>query len=86
MVVLNSDVTIETRTGIVLSSVPIASPLGETFGGINDAFDPRVLFDRARQPLDHFSSGANAESATAYILVGSIADQRPNPWPGISTK
>jgi hypothetical protein len=45
MVVLNSNVTIETRTGIVLRSVPIAS-FWSSLGGINEAFDPRVLFDR----------------------------------------
>ncbi len=68
MVVLNSDVTIETRTGIVLSSVPIAS-FWASLGGINDAFDPRVLFDRDANRWI-ISSGANAESATAYVLVG----------------
>ena len=43
--VLNSNVTIETRTGFVLSSIPIAS-FWSSLGGINEAFDPRVLFDR----------------------------------------
>ena len=47
MAVLNSNVTIETRTGIVLSSIPIAS-FWSSLGGINEAFDPRVLFDRVR--------------------------------------
>ena len=65
---LNSDVTIETRTGVVLSSEPIAS-FWASLGGINEAFDPRVLFDRDASRWI-ISSGANAASATAYILVG----------------
>jgi hypothetical protein len=68
MVVLNSNVTIETRTGTVLSSVPIAS-FWSSLGGINEAFDPRVLFDRYANRWI-VSSAANAVSASAYILVG----------------
>ncbi|MGA9725041.1 MAG: hypothetical protein WBQ86_21475, partial [Candidatus Binatus sp.] len=68
MAVLNSNVTIETRTGVVLSSVPIAS-FWSSLGGINEAFDPRVLFDRYANRWI-ISAGANAASATAYILVG----------------
>ena len=68
MVVLNSNITIETRTGIVVSSIPIAS-FWASLGGINEAFDPRVLFDRYADRWI-ISAGANADSATAYILVG----------------
>jgi hypothetical protein len=68
MVVLNSSVTIETRAGIVLSSVPIAS-FWSSLGGINDAYDSRVLFDRDANRWI-ISSGSNAESPTAYILIG----------------
>lgn len=68
MAVLNSNVTIETRSGVILSSVRIAS-FWASLGGINEAFDPRVLFDR---DADRWiiSAGANAASATAYILIG----------------
>jgi hypothetical protein len=68
MVVLNSNVTIETRTGAVLSSVPIAS-FWSSLGGINDAYDSRVLFDRDANRWI-ISSGSNAVSPTAYILIG----------------
>lgn len=68
MVVLNSNVMIETRTGVAVSSVPIAS-FWSSPGGVNEAFDPRVLFDRYANRWI-ISSGANAASATAYILVG----------------
>jgi hypothetical protein len=68
MVVLNSNVTIETRTGTVLSSVPIAS-FWSSLGGINEAFDPRVLFDRYANRWI-VSAAANAVSASSYILVG----------------
>jgi len=68
MAVLNSNVTIETRTGVVLSSVSIAS-FWSSLGGINEVFDPRVLFDRYANRWI-ISSGANAASATAYVLVG----------------
>ncbi len=68
MAVLNSNVTIETRTGVVLSSIPIAS-FWSSLGGINEAFDPRVLFD-AYAGRWIISSGANAASPTAYVLIG----------------
>jgi len=68
MAVLNSNVTIETRTGVVLSSIPIAS-FWSSLGGINEAFDPRVLFDRNADRWI-ISAGANAASPTAYILIG----------------
>jgi hypothetical protein len=68
MAVLNSNVTIETRTGIVLSSIPIAS-FWSSLGGINEAFDPRVLFDRYADRWI-ISAGANAASPTAYVLIG----------------
>ena len=68
MTTLNSNVTIESRTGTVLSSVPIAS-FWSSLGGINDAFDPRVLFD-AYANRWIISSAANGDTATAYILVG----------------
>jgi hypothetical protein len=68
MTVLNSNVTIETRTGVVLSSIPIAS-FWSSLGGINEAFDPRVLFD-AYANRWIISSGANAASPTAYVLIG----------------
>ncbi len=68
MAVLNSNVTIETRTGVVLSSIPIAS-FWSSLGGINEAFDPRVLFDRYADRWI-ISAGANAASPTAYILIG----------------
>jgi hypothetical protein len=68
MVVLNSTVTIETRKGVVVSSVPIAT-FWSSLGGINEAFDPRVLFDRFANRWI-ISSGANAASPTAYILIG----------------
>ncbi len=67
MAVLNSNVTIETRTGVVLSSVPIASFWSSL--GINWAFDPRVLFDRYSDRWI-ISAGANAASPTACILIG----------------
>jgi hypothetical protein len=67
MAVLNSNVTIQTRTGTVLSSVPIAS-FWSSLGGINEAFDPRVLFDRYANRWI-VSAAANAVSASAYILV-----------------
>ncbi len=68
MAVLNSNVTIETRTGVVLSSIPIAS-FWSSLDGINEAFDPRVLFDRYADRWI-ISAGANAASPTAYILIG----------------
>ncbi|MGC2275358.1 MAG: hypothetical protein WA571_05040 [Candidatus Binatus sp.] len=68
MAVLNSNVTIETRTGVVVSSEPIAS-FWASLGGINEAFDPRVLFDRDAGRWI-ISAGANAASATAYVLIG----------------
>ena len=68
MAVLNSNVTIETRTGVVLSSIPIAS-FWSSLGGINEAFDPRVLFDKYADRWI-ISAGANAASPTAYILIG----------------
>ena len=68
MAVLNSNVTIETRTGVVLSSIPIAS-FWSSLGGISEAFDPRVLFD-AYANRWIISAGANAASPTAYILIG----------------
>ena len=68
MVVLNSNVTIETRTGTVVSSVPIAS-FWSSLGGINEAFDPRVLFDRYASRWI-VSAAANAVSASSYILIG----------------
>jgi hypothetical protein len=68
MVALNSNITIETRTGVVLSSVPAAS-FWSSLGGINEAFDPRVLFDKYANRWI-MSAGANAASPTAYILIG----------------
>jgi hypothetical protein len=68
MAVLNSNVTIETRTGVVLSSEPIAA-FWSSLGGINEAFDSRVLFDRYADRWI-ISAGANAASATAYVLIG----------------
>ena len=68
MAVLNSNVTIETRTGVVLSSIPIAS-FWSSLGGINEAFDPRVLFDKYADRWI-ISAGANAASPTAYMLIG----------------
>lgn len=68
MAVLNSNVTIETRAGIILSSIPIAS-FWSSLGGINEAFDPRVLFD-AHSNRWIISAGANAASPTAYVLIG----------------
>ena len=68
MAVLNSNVTIETRTGVVISSIPIAS-FWSRLGGISEAFDPRVLFD-AYAGRWIISSGANAASPTAYVLIG----------------
>jgi hypothetical protein len=68
MAVLNSNVTIETRTGIVLSSIPIAS-FWSSLGGINEAFDPRVLFD-AHSNRWIISAGANAAAPSAYVLIG----------------
>jgi len=68
MVVLNSNVTIETRAGTVLSSIPIAA-FWSSLGGINEAYDSRVLFDRDANRWI-ISSGANAASPNAYILLG----------------
>lgn len=68
MVALNSNVMIETRKGVVLSSVPIAS-FWSSLGGISEAFDPRVLFDRYANRWI-VSAGANAATPTACILVG----------------
>ena len=83
MAVLNSNVTIETRTGIVLSSIPIAS-FWSSLGGINEAFDPRVLFDRDANRWI-ISAGANAASPTAYILIGVSQTNDPT-GAGISTR
>jgi hypothetical protein len=79
MAVLNSNITLETRTGIVLSSVPIAS-FWASLGGIAEAFDPRVLFDRAANRWI-ISAGANAASTTSYILIGvSQTDDPTGGW------
>jgi hypothetical protein len=68
VVTLNSNVTIQTRTGSVLSSVSLAA-FWSSLGGISETFDPRVLFDPYANRWI-ISSGANSESSSSYILVG----------------
>jgi len=75
MVTLNNNVTIESRTGAVLQSVPIAG-FWSSLGNINEAFDPRVLYD-AYANRWIFSAGANAATASSYILIGASATSDP---------
>jgi hypothetical protein len=75
MVTLNNNVTIESRTGAVLQSVPIAG-FWSSLGNINEAFDPRVLYD-AYANRWIFSAGANAATSSSYILIGTSATSDP---------
>ncbi len=75
MVALNSSVTIQSRDGTTLSSVPIAG-FWSSLGGIAQAFDPRVLFDASASRWI-ISAGANAATASSYILIGVSATSDP---------
>ncbi len=75
MVTLNNNVTIESRTGTVLQSVSIAG-FWSSLGNINEAFDPRVLYDPYANRWI-VSSGANAASPSSYILIGASATSDP---------
>jgi len=75
MVTLNNNVTIESRNGTVLQSVPIAG-FWSSLGNISEAFDPRVLFDPYANRWI-VSSGANAVSPSSYILIGASATSDP---------
>ncbi len=75
MVTLNNNVTIESRTGTILHTVSIAG-FWSSLGNINEAFDPRVLYDpyAGRWII---SSGANAAAPSASILIGVSATSDP---------
>ncbi|MDB5107199.1 MAG: hypothetical protein JWM69_140 [Candidatus Binatus sp.] len=68
MVTLNNNVTIQSRAGAVIRTVPIAG-FWSSLGAISEAFDPRVLFDpyAGRWIM---SSGADAGASSAAILIG----------------
>jgi hypothetical protein len=68
MVTLNNNVTIESRTGTILQTVSIAG-FWSNLGNINEAFDPRVLYDPYANRWI-ISSGANAATPSSYILIG----------------
>ena len=68
MVTLNDNVTIESRSGAILQTVSIAG-FWSSLGNINEAFDPRVLYDPYANRWI-MSSGANAATSSAYILIG----------------
>jgi uncharacterized protein (TIGR03437 family) len=72
MTMLNSQVTIQSRTGVTRSGYPIAlnafwSPLGP-FAGNSSPFDPRLLYDAA---ADRWiaTALANAETANSALLL-----------------
>jgi hypothetical protein len=68
MVTLNNNVTIESRAGTILQTVSIAG-FWSSLGNINEAFDPRVLYDPYANRWI-ISSGANAATPSSYILIG----------------
>lgn len=75
MVTLNNNVTIESRTGAILQTVPIKG-FWSSLGNINEAFDPRVLYDpyAGRWIM---SSGANGATPSASILLGVSENRDP---------
>ncbi len=75
MVTLNDNVTIESRSGAILQTVSIAG-FWSSLGNISEAFDPRVLYD-AYANRWIMSSGANAATSSAYILIGASATSDP---------
>src|SRR5258708_30101576 len=75
MVTLNNNVTIESRTGAVLQSVSIAG-FWSSLGNINEAFDPRVLYDPYANRWI-VSAGADAAAPSSYIIVGAAATNHP---------
>lgn len=75
MVTLNNNVTIESRSGAVLQNVSIAG-FWSSLGNINEAFDPRVLYDPYANRWI-VSAGANAASSSSYILIGASATSDP---------
>src|SRR5579863_2455222 len=68
MVTLNSQVRVQDKSGNALSTVGLTS-FWSSLAGVNEAFDPRVVYD----PFNNrwiFSAGGNPESSTAAILIG----------------
>ena len=75
MVTLNNNVTIESRTGTILKTVSITG-FWSSLGNINQAFDPRALYDPYANRWI-ISAAANAATASAYILIGVSATSDP---------
>ncbi len=68
MVTLNNNVTIQSRSGATIQAMSIAG-FWSSVGGIDEAFDPRVLYDPYANRWI-ISSGANAVAASSAILIG----------------
>jgi len=75
MVTLNDNVTIESRSGTILQTVSIGG-FWSSLGNINEAFDPRVLYDPYANRWI-MSAGANAATSSAYILIGVSESSDP---------
>jgi len=69
MAALNSNITIETRTGVCSQFGARGFVLGEP-RRCYEAFDPRGAVRQVQHNRWIMSAGANAASPTAYILIG----------------
>src|SRR5437588_4380359 len=78
MVTLNSNVVIQNRQGGVLKTLSLTN-FWKPLGGINDATDPRVVYDPFNNRWITSVSG-NPQTAGAAVLVGvsQTADPRGN--------
>jgi hypothetical protein len=68
MVTLNNNVTIQSRTGATINVISIAG-FWSSLGGIDEAFDTRVLYDPYANRWI-VSSGANPVGTSSAILLG----------------
>jgi hypothetical protein len=67
MVVLNTDVAVQDRTGAYLSAMPLESFWNSV--GSPDTFDPKVLYDHLSGRW-MFTAMANSRSANSAVLMG----------------
>jgi hypothetical protein len=83
MTALNSQVRIQDKSGVTISTVTLNGFFSPLVGGAN-VFDPKVLYDpfAARWII---TAPANSRSATSALLIAVSSTSDPtNPWTGYS--